>query len=178
MTKRNILCRKCKERFLIDNDGKDIEWVMPSKNWYYHKKCYDDWKAGVVDDSAVAASKSEDEWISLIYDFIARDLKGNYNYMQCEAQRKKCVKDGMTNKGIYFTMYYCFIIKKGNWKSEYGLGLVPHVYEEATSYWTRRQNATAGLMESMEKLIREKAAAEPIQVKKASKKKKQIKAPE
>jgi hypothetical protein len=33
-------CRVCKEK--IDKTKDD--WIMPSKNYYYHKSCYKSWK--------------------------------------------------------------------------------------------------------------------------------------
>ena len=34
-----VTCRICKAK--IDTDS-STNWVMPSKNYYYHKTCYDD----------------------------------------------------------------------------------------------------------------------------------------
>ena len=42
MAKHIVQCRICKEKFDTSQLIKDIDWVMPSKNWYYHKNCYDD----------------------------------------------------------------------------------------------------------------------------------------
>ena len=33
-------CRVCD----LPIDKEKDDWVMPSKNWYYHRKCYEEWK--------------------------------------------------------------------------------------------------------------------------------------
>ena len=33
-------CRICK----VEIDKENDDWIMPSKNYYYHRKCYEDWK--------------------------------------------------------------------------------------------------------------------------------------
>ena len=48
-------CRVCKE--LIDKTKDD--WVMPSRNYYYHKTCYDSWKK--------AKYSNDDDYIDLIF---------------------------------------------------------------------------------------------------------------
>ena len=70
-------CRVCKEK--IDKSADD--WIMPSKNYYYHRKCYNNWKKAQLED--------DEEYVDLIYDFISRDLKVTYDWWICEAQRKK-----------------------------------------------------------------------------------------
>ena len=48
MAKHLVICRACKERFDAQLSGADIEWVMPSKGWYYHKSCYENLKKGNI----------------------------------------------------------------------------------------------------------------------------------
>ena len=48
MAKHLVICRACKERFDAQLAGADIEWVMPSKGWYYHKSCYENLKKGNI----------------------------------------------------------------------------------------------------------------------------------
>ena len=166
-----VHCRTCKLKFDAKVEEENIEWVRPSKNFYYHKKCYEEWKA--------SDNKSDDDWVLMIYDFIARDLKGAYNWQMIEAQRTKFVAQRMTNKGIYYSLYWYFITKNSKWREEYGIGIVPSIYKEATSYWTDRESKKAGIVEQIEKLAREKMEADPIKIAPTtSRKKKQIKAPE
>ena len=97
-------CRLCK----IEIDKEKDDWVMPSRNYYYHRKCYDNWKKAQPDN--------DEGYIDLIYDFISRDLKVTYDYWVCEAQRKKFLKEKMTNKGILFALKYFYEIKHGDWE--------------------------------------------------------------
>ena len=50
-------CRICHVPIDKEND----DWVMPSKNWYYHRQCYEDWKK--------SEPLKDEEWRPFIYDF-------------------------------------------------------------------------------------------------------------
>ena len=65
-------CRICKQQ--IDKEKDD--WVMPSRNYYFHRECYHDWKK--------TEPLVDEEWKPFIYDFISRDLKVSYNHMYIE----------------------------------------------------------------------------------------------
>ena len=138
-------CRICNE--LIDKE-KD-NWIMPSKNWYYHKTCYEDWKAGEPSNDV--------EWIPFIYDFISRDLKVSYNYFLCESQRKKFIKEGKgTNKGIFFALKYFYEVKNNDWdKGHGGLGIIPYIYNESCQYWAERERKTKGILAQIEQQMAE-----------------------
>lgn len=139
-------CRICKQ--LIDKEKDD--WVMPSRNYYFHRKCYEDWKKSepLVDD----------QWRPFIYDFISRDLKVSYNYHMCEAQINKFLKEKMTMKGIYFTLKYFYEVKHNDWeKGHGGLGIVPYVYNEACAYWVEQERKTKGIVAEIERQMREAA---------------------
>jgi len=165
-----VHCRVCKQEMDLKLLIESIEWIQPSKGWYYHTKCYTEWKA--------AKEQTDDNWILKIYDLLARDLKVKYDYHQCEAQRKKHINNRMTNKGIYYTLYWHFLIKGARWEPKYGLGIIPLIYKEATSYWTTKENATAGILDQIARLDTERSLALPTIVKdRPAKKKKQIKAP-
>ena len=137
-------CRICKQQ--IDKEKDD--WVMPSKNYYFHRKCYQDWKKTrpIVDE----------EWHPFIYDFISRDLKASYNYHMIEAQIKKFNKEDMTVKGIYFALKYFYEIKGNEWdKGNGGIGIVPYVYKESCTYWAMRERAQKGTIAEIERQMRE-----------------------
>ena len=53
-------CRICKEE--IDKEKDD--WIMPVKNWYYHRTCYETWKQ--------STPATDEEYRAFIFDFIAR----------------------------------------------------------------------------------------------------------
>lgn len=148
MAKHIVTCRICKEKFDAQDEEKGISWVMPSKNFYYHKGCYDNWKA----QSDVNVKRSDEAYIEYIYDYLARDLKVEYDYYMCEAQRKNYVeKKNYTNKGIFFTLKYFYEIKKGEWeKSHGGLGIIPYVYQESLQYWATMTKKQANIMEEIE----------------------------
>lgn len=130
-------CRVCKQEIKKEDD-----WIMPSQNYYYHSECYEKWKT--------SSPKNDDEYVSLIYDFISHTLKKKYNYFTCEAQRKKFVSQGMTNKGIFFALKYFYEIKKGDWEKGHGsIGIVAYVYEESKNYWREQERRTHGVLEAI-----------------------------
>ena len=117
-------CRICKQQ--IDKEKDD--WVMPSRNYYFHRKCYHDWKK--------TEPLVDEEWKPFIYDFISRDLKVSYNYHMVEAQLKKFLKEKMTMKGVYFALKYFYDIKGNDWdKGNGGIGIVPYIYKDAFNYY-------------------------------------------
>ena len=111
------ICRVCKQE--IDKSKDD--WIMPSRNWYYHKTCYGRFKEG-------KEIKKDEDYEVLIFDYIARDLKVSYDYYKIHAQIQNFIKSGMTRKGILFTLkYYYDRNGKENWERG---------YKDATEYWT------------------------------------------
>ncbi len=140
-------CRLCGEE--INKEKND--WIMPSKNWYYHKQCYNNWKQ--------AQFNNDEEYIDMIYDFIARDLKKSYDWWVCEAQRKKFIKENkMTNKGILFALKYFYEVKHGDWeKGHGGIGIVPFIYKDSCAYWAAREHNSQGTIAEIERQMREAA---------------------
>ena len=133
-------CRVCKRQI----NKKEDDWIMPSKNYYYHKKCYENWKK--------AEPASDEEYKDLIYDFIKRDLKKNYDYWICETQREKFLKQKMTNKGILFSLKYFYEVKHGDWeKGHGGIGIVPFIYNDACAYWAARERQAEGTIAEIER---------------------------
>ena len=154
-----VTCRTCKEKFDKTKLQEGIDWIMPSKNWYYHTKCYNEWKGG-------NKTQTDDDWVGHIYDFLSRDLKVEYNYHLCEAQRKKfIISNKYTNKGIYFGLKYFYEVKKNKWeKSNGGLGIIPYIYAESTQYWVAQENKQRGIMVAIEKQMKERQERETIKV--------------
>ena len=145
------ICRICKQE--IDKSADD--WILPSRNHYFHKICYGKFKEG-------KEIKTDTDYIPLIFDYIARDLKVSYDYYKIKAQINQFVKDGMTCKGILFTLkYYYDRNGKENWDRGYGgIGIVPYCYKEATEYWVnielKRRGSCDKIIEQMRKLNRPK----------------------
>ncbi len=166
MAKLGIVhCRICNRDIDRNTEQENVDWIMPSRNYFYCKSCYDNWKA--------ADTHTDEEWIDLIYDLLARDLKVSYDYYMCEAQRKKFItQHHFTNKGIYFTLKYFYELKQGDWsKGNGGIGIVPFIYKEATGYWTDLEIKKRGTMSAIEQQIRERAMRPVIEIKKSSTKK-------
>lgn len=157
-------CRLCN----IEIDKKADDWIMPSKNWYYHKSCYDKWKKVQPED--------DEKYVDLIYDFIAHDLKKSYDWWVCENQRKRFIKEQkMTNKGILFALKYFYEIKHGDWeKGHGGIGIVPFIYKDSCSYWAARERRSEGTIAEIERQMREAAERQKVHIKKREKKRYQV----
>jgi len=153
-------CRICHLPIDKVKEKENIDWIMPSKGWYYHKECYETWKAQPA---------TNDDWILMIYDFLARDIKVSYDYFLCDAQIKKYWKDNKINpKGIYFTLKYFYEVKKNPWVGHGGLGIVPYVFTEAKNFWIEQERKKRGIMKQMEENAKEKVI---IKITKNNKKK-------
>lgn len=159
-----VKCRLCKE--YIDKE-KETGWIMPKNRQYYHKKCYEEWKA--------SKPENDEEYIAFIYDYISRDLKVPYDWFMCEAQRKKFVKDEMTNKGIFFALKYFYDVKHNDWdKGHGGIGIVPYIYKESCAYWANKERINEGLLDQIEQQMKENRERGAKTVRR-KKKKKEIK---
>lgn len=138
--KHMVKCRYCGQKF----DAGAEEFENPSKNFYYHKECY----------KAFRNSKNEKDadWVDLIYDLIAHDLKKSYDFFLCEAQRKRMIAEGRTNKGIYFALRYFYLVKNGEWdKGHGGIGIVDYIYNDSAAYWSSIEARRQGILEGIEK---------------------------
>lgn len=160
-----VHCRICKEE--IDKN-KETDWIMPVRNFYYHKSCYKSWKE---------SEPTEDElWKDFIYDYISRDLKVAYDYWICETQRKKFIKDNMTNKGIFFALKYFYDVKHNDWdKGHGGIGIVPYIYTESCTYWANKARINKDILNQIEEQMKESHNRATKTIRK-KKRKKQIKA--
>lgn len=56
------------------------------------------------------------------------------------AQIKRYKQSGKTYMGMYYTLSYFFIVKKNDIRKGKGIGIIPYVYNEARTYYTRAQN--------------------------------------
>lgn len=161
------ICRVCKEKLQPKITTENIEWCMPSKNYYYHVKCYKEWKADLPSDDELAL------WITRITSFLGQDLKVSYNYKKCENQITKYVESKKyTPKGIYFALKYFYEVKKNSWeKSNDGIGIVPYIYEESRKYWTEQERKQKGFMEALEKQLEERQNREVVKIRRPQTKK-------
>lgn len=162
-------CRLCHRLINKQKEVEGVDWFMPSRNYYYHIKCYTDWKAN--------QSAEDAEWKDRIYDFLSRDLKVKYNYQMCEQQRKKYLRENKyTNKGIYFALKYFYEVKKNSWdKGHGGIGIVEYVYNESRDYWIEQEKKQKGFVKAVEQQLKERAEREVVTIKRSQKKKNKAK---
>lgn len=138
-------CRHCKKTIIAKPEEKDVTWLERSKNFYYHTTCWNEFLNK-------AQEKDDDLWFDLIFVLITKELKCNYNFFKIKAQTDKFLKQGLTMKGIYFTLYWYHKIKKEQYNETYGIGIVPFVYEEATTYWVEQVRKTNDIMEEIQRI--------------------------
>ncbi len=153
MAKHIVTCRCCKEKFDAQPEGNNIQWIMPSKNWYYHLNCYNDWVRKKDD----VHSQADDElWFSALWDYLAKDLKIGPDYLKIKSQWDNFIKKGRTPKGIYFCIKYFYEVKKGDpKKSEKGIGIISYIYDEGSAYWINKEKVDRGICERIEQQIRQ-----------------------
>lgn len=164
-----VKCRVCGQSINRNIEREGVDWIMPSRNWFYHKSCYESWKSqkDTTDDNF---------WIDMIYDYLARDLKISYNYWMCEKQREQFVKKKMTNKGIYFALKWFIEVKKGTMdKSHGGIGIVPYIYEESCNYWIAQEQKQKGFLKELEQQLTQAAARGIRKVQKKKQRKRTMK---
>lgn len=147
-----VKCRIC--HIALDTDKEP--WVMPSKNFYYHAQCYEDFgkMKGSVKEGNLTIELDNSKWLDLLYDYLKKDLKMPLDWNKMKSQWDNFLKKGMTAKGIYFTLRYFYDIANGDpSKSEGGIGIVPLIYNEGTSYWGERNQRDKGICDRIEQQI-------------------------
>ena len=150
-----VQCRICKERFNRGDPNlvEGVDYVKPSKNMYYHKKCYDEYLSTRLD---VHANMADEGWFNASWDLLRRDLKYDFNFVKVRKQWESFLKNKMTAKGMYFALKYFYEIKKNDvTKSENGIGIIPHIYEDSCSYWQEREHREQGIVAAIEQQIKE-----------------------
>ena len=171
MAKAMVQCRICKERFnrLDPSLIEGVDYVKPSERMYYHKKCYDEYQSSRLD---VHANMTDELWFNAVWDFLRKDLKYSFNFVKVRKQWESFLKNKMTAKGMYFALKYHYEVKNGDVsKSENGIGIIPHIYEDSRSYWVDREARTVGIVAAIEKQILEAANQNVVKVNLKQKKK-------
>lgn len=150
-----VHCRLCKKEIDRNIEKEQIDWVMKSKNWYYHTKCYEDWIN--KKDDIHTKDLNEEMWKDAAYQFLQKDLKISINYQKFNSQWNNFVKTGKTPKGIYFSLRYFYSIKNGNKEdAKEGIGIIPYIYNESCAYWVEREHIENGICKKIEEQIRQK----------------------
>jgi hypothetical protein len=150
-----VKCRICKQQFnrLDPNLVEGVDYVKPSEKMYYHKRCYDEYQSSKLD---VHADMTDDLWFKAAWDFLRRDLKYDFNFVKVRKQWESFLKNKMTAKGMYFALKYFYEIKKNDAsKSENGIGIIPHIYEDSRDYWVEREHREQGIVAAIEQQIKE-----------------------
>lgn len=150
-----VKCRICKQQFnrLDPNLVEGVDYVKPSERMYYHKKCYDEYQNSKLD---VHADMTDELWFKAAWDFLRRDLKYDFNFVKVRKQWESFLKNKMTAKGMYFALKYFYEIKKNDaTKSENGIGIIPHIYEDSRDYWIERERREHGIVAAIEQQIKE-----------------------
>lgn len=155
MAKRPLVhCRRCK--LAIDRDNQN-DWIMATKNYYYHISCYEDFvndKEKAKSSNGIDLIANDELWRSAVTDYLTKDLKISINYPKFNSQWDNFLKKKMTAKGIYFTLRYFYEIEKGDvTKAEGAIGIVPHIYDRATCYWGERNQRDKGICARIEEQI-------------------------
>lgn len=159
-----VKCRICKQQFnrLDPNLIEGVDYVKPSDRMYYHKKCYDEYQNSKLD---VHANMTDELWFTAAWDFLRRDLKYDFNFVKVRKQWESFLKNKMTAKGMYFALKYFYEIKKNDVaKSENGIGIIPHIYEDSRDYWTERERREQGIVAAIEQQIKEAQSQKVIDV--------------
>lgn len=167
MAKHIVTCRACKEKFdtSLGEEGKD--WIMPSRNWYYHVKCYDNWQSRKDNVTATAA---DDMWKDAAYQYMQRELLIPVNYDKFRSQWDNLLKKKRTPKGIYFSIRYFYEIENGDKrKAQGGIGIVDYIYQRAVEYWSARERQGERIVEKIEQQVKEQQQQQTIVVHKKKK---------
>ena len=159
-----VHCRVCKGTInrMIELEGDD--WVMPSKNFFYHTKCYNSW-AKKKDD--IHAKATDDEWYESMIYYLNHVVKAPMDYKKIKSQWNTFLKQKTkTAKGIYLAVKYFYEIQKGDkMKSQGGIGIVSCIYEDSCQYWRNREKREAGICDRIEQQIKEFAKQKWVKVK-------------
>lgn len=174
-----VHCKICKQAFnrLDPKLVEGVDWIKPTNRVYYHKKCYDDFakKKGQIGKDGIEFEAEEAIWKTATEDYLKRDLKISIDYKRFNSQWKKFIeKNGYTPKAIYFTLRYFYDVCKGlTEKSEGGIGIVSHVYDDAGEYWSKRHQTDKNIIARLEEQIKKDIAQKPKVVFQQKRKKEQ-----
>ncbi len=150
MAKRPLVtCRICKKRD-IDRDTmiENVDWINPSTNYYYHVKCYEDFKKKKND---LRAELDDDIWYVALKDYLYKDLKCPINFTKLTSQWEKYkASPKYSAKGIYFAMRYFYDVQKQPIEKGDGIGIIPYIYSDSCTYWYEREQRENGICAKIE----------------------------
>lgn len=143
-----VHCRVCKQNIDIDSSH---NWIMPSTNWYYHPKCYEDWIMSKR-ERALSIERSEEDWFTLLKEYVYRDVKlPGLDWTKINSQWNNFLKTKkFTPKGIYFAVIYFYEVQHGNAElAKGGIGIVSSIYYESAQYWANLETRRKGVLEDI-----------------------------
>lgn len=152
-----VKCKYCGLTF-----DRDVEECVKINTRYAHSECY---------AKGQQAAALEEEKYRKITDLIVTLDKGEIDWGRVGSQIKRFLNNGMTYDGIYYTLYYFYIIKKNKYKS---VGIVPYVYDEAKRYYEREGNIYGQAMEVKTKGIKTETKKDIVVIEPLKKDKKLI----
>lgn len=163
-----VICRECKKKIDRDELIEGIDWIMPSKNWFYHKSCYETWVKNRADSiKNVEAVREDNEYRIEIYDYLQRHLKVKFDGGKVGTQLNLMLKKKRTLKGIYFSLIYWFDILGNLWDDKYdGIWIAELKYDEAREYWSNRAINDHELLHKVETQIKSLYNAPEIDIRK------------
>lgn len=167
MAQHLVMCRECKQRFDAKKSEEGTIWIMPSKNWYYHIKCYDLWVENRKKGKDILSQETDEEYQKEIYDYLARCLKVPFDGGVVGSQIKTMKKKGRTVKGILFALIYYYEIKGNSWNPNYeGIWIAELVYDESRRYWAERIEKQSNILTKIEEQLKALREAPKISIKK------------
>jgi hypothetical protein len=170
MAKHIVKCRVCGQQF--DTNDPTVQWVMPSKNFYYHSQCYEDYakkKTAICND--IHADVDNTLWFDALYDYLKKDLKVNLNMMKMKSQWENFLKKGYTAKGIFFCMKYFYDVLHNDPNKSDGIGIISFIYQEGCQYWVDREQHDAGICARIEAQIARAQEQKQVVIRQKQKKK-------
>lgn len=165
MKKQIVHCRTC--GCDIDREAQiaNRDWFKKTTNWYYCKTCWENFslkRQKAADGSAMKTDEFDDEeefWFEASYDYLNRDLRLAPNYCKFKGQFNSYLKDGMRPKGIYYTLRYWYEYhtklpyEQRKERADGGIGIVPLIYNEAVSWWSKKIQEDADICKRIEAQI-------------------------
>lgn len=122
---------------------------MPSKNYYYHQSCFEQW---AKKQGSLEAKMSDDEWFEALKYYLNHVIKAPVDWKKLTSQWNTFLKQRKTAKGIYFTMRYAYdVLKMDKEKSLGGIGIVSVAYQDSCDYWESRFRRDSTIIERIEK---------------------------
>lgn len=114
-----VKCLYCNKLFYKD----DVPYKQVGRR-YAHLSCYEEYH------------DPDDDYIGKIYEIVKEVFGSAYNYWAIEGMRAKMLRDGITNKEIYQSLYYWYKVKGSSTaKANGNIGIVPYIVDDANDYF-------------------------------------------